>query len=251
MYNDFFDNLDGTDEENNEYFQQLSGGSRAIELGLITLEKTKNFALIFIIIALIMGVVILLKTPTFNVIGILIISAIGLFLGYFYTAPPLRLVSRKGLGELSIFLAFGPLLTLGTGFAILNGDMTSEYITNCILLGLPIGLLTTNILLINQFPDMISDAKTNKNHLVVIFGKKKSRSIYATILLVTFLSSLVISIKLKLLVLIPTFLVLIFGGFITNFIYKNYKNRKLIKANWNTIILHALYCILLIITLII
>ena len=161
MYNDFFDNLDGTDEENNEYFQQLSGGSRAIELGLITLEKTKNYALIFIIISLIMGVFILLKTPTFNVIGILIISAIGLFLGYFYTAPPLRLVSRKGLGELSIFLAFGPLLTLGTGFAILNGDMSYEYITNCILLGLPIGLLTTNILLINQFPDMISDAKTN------------------------------------------------------------------------------------------
>jgi len=251
MYNDFFDNLDGTDEENNEYFQQLSGGSRAIELGLITLEKTKNYALIFIIISLIMGVFILLKTPTFNVIGISIISAIGLFLGYFYTAPPLRLVSRKGLGELSIFLAFGPLLTLGTGFAILNGDMSFEYITNCILLGLPIGLLTTNILLINQFPDMISDAKTNKNHLVVVFGKKKSRSIYATILLATFLSSLVISIKLKLLVLIPTFIVLIFGGFITNFIYKNYNKRKLIKANWNTIILHALYCISLIITLII
>ena len=74
---------------------------------------------------------------------------------------------------MSIFFAFGPLLTLGTGFAILNGDMSSEYITNCILLGLPIGLLTTNILLINQFPDMISDAKTNKNHLVVVFGKKK------------------------------------------------------------------------------
>ena len=129
MYNDFFDNLDGTDEENNEYFQQLSGGSRAIELGLITLEKTKNFALIFIIIALIMGVVILLKTPTFNVIGILIISAIGLFLGYFYTAPPLRLVSRKGLGELSIFCTFGPLLTLGTG-AILNGEMSGVHITN-------------------------------------------------------------------------------------------------------------------------
>ena len=251
MYNDFFDNLDGTDEENSEYFQQLSGGSRAIELGLITLEKTKNYALIFILVSLIMGIFILLNTSIFNVIGILIISTIGLFLGYFYTAPPLRLVSRKGLGELSIFLAFGPLLTLGTGFAILNGDMSFEYITNCILLGLPIGLLTTNILLINQFPDMDSDAKTNKNHLVVVFGKKKSRSIYATILLATFLSSLVISIKLKLLVLIPTFLVLIFGGFITNYIYKNYKNRKLINANWNTIILHALYCILLIITLII
>ena len=42
MYNDYFDNLDGTDEKNNEYFQQLSGGSRAIELGLIALEKTKT-----------------------------------------------------------------------------------------------------------------------------------------------------------------------------------------------------------------
>ena len=47
MYNDFFDNLDGTDEENNEYFQQLSGGSRFIELGLITLEKTKNYTNIY------------------------------------------------------------------------------------------------------------------------------------------------------------------------------------------------------------
>ena len=251
MFNDFFDNLDGTDEENNEYFQQLSGGSRAIELGLITLEKTKNYALIFILISLIMGILILLNTSIFNSICILTISTIGLFLGYFYTAPPLRLVSRKGLGELSIFLAFGPLLTLGTGFAILNGEMSGVHITNCILLGLPIGLLTTNILLINQFPDMSSDAKTNKNHLVVVFGKKKSRSIYATILLMTFLSSLVITLKLKLLALIPTIVVLIFGGFITNYIYKYYEKRKLIKANWNTIVLHALYCILLTITLII
>ena len=83
---------------------------------------------------------------------------------------------------------------------------------------------------------MSSDAKSKKNHLVVVFGKKKSRSIYATILSMTFLSSLLISIKLKLLALIPTFVVLIFGGFITNYIYKYYENRKLIKANWNTII---------------
>ena len=42
MYNDYFDNLDGTDEKNNEYFQQLSGGSRAIELGLIKPRENKN-----------------------------------------------------------------------------------------------------------------------------------------------------------------------------------------------------------------
>jgi PAS domain S-box-containing protein len=48
VYNDYFDVKDGTDEANNEYFQpggaSISGGSRAIELGIITLQKTKNIA---------------------------------------------------------------------------------------------------------------------------------------------------------------------------------------------------------------
>ena len=63
-----------------------------------------------------MGLLVLFNTTMSNMIRILVISSVGLFLGYFYTSPPLRLVSRKGLGELSIFLAFGPLLTLGVGY---------------------------------------------------------------------------------------------------------------------------------------
>ena len=86
-----------------------------------------------------------------------------------------RLVSRRGLGELTIFLTFGPLLTLGAAFAIFDGDLiSSEHFINCLLLGIPMGLLTTNILLIrNQFPDAESDKMTGKNHLVVTFGKRK------------------------------------------------------------------------------
>ena len=49
-----------------------------------------------------------------NAQNVAIIGLIGLFLGYFYTARPIRLASRRGLGEIAIFLAFGPLLTLGT-----------------------------------------------------------------------------------------------------------------------------------------
>ena len=48
VYNDYFDVKDGTDEGNNDYFQpggaSISGGSRAIELGIITLKKTKKVA---------------------------------------------------------------------------------------------------------------------------------------------------------------------------------------------------------------
>ena len=63
LFNDYFDVKSGTDENNNEYFNvgdkslmlrgaQISGGSRAVELGLITLKKTKILGNLMIIIAL-------------------------------------------------------------------------------------------------------------------------------------------------------------------------------------------------------
>ena len=39
----------------------------------------------------------------------------GVFLGYFYTAPPFKL-GYNGLGELSVFLGFGPLSVLAGYF---------------------------------------------------------------------------------------------------------------------------------------
>ena len=112
----------------------------------------------------------------------------GLFLGYFYTGRPLRLVARRGLGELAIFLAFGPMLTLGTGYAISVETITlySPEFYMLLSLGVPFGLLTTNILFINQFPDAESDAQTGKNHLVVTLGKKASRWGYLLILSLAF-----------------------------------------------------------------
>ena len=144
---------DGTDEKNSDYFQQVSGGSRAIELGLITLKGTKKLGFILTTIALLIGGIILFSTNPANINSVIICALAGLFLGYFYTAPPLRLVAKKGLGELTIFLTFGPLITLGTAFAIFDGDLAStEHFINCLYIGIPMGLLTTNILLINEFP---------------------------------------------------------------------------------------------------
>ena len=55
VFNDYFDVKDGTDEANAEYFQQVSGGSRAIELGLISLPGTKKLAVILTIFALLIA----------------------------------------------------------------------------------------------------------------------------------------------------------------------------------------------------
>lgn len=252
VLNDYFDFKDGTDEENNDYFQQVSGGSRAIELGLITLAGTKKLGIILTIVALLIGGAILFSTNPANVDAVLMITLIGLFLGYFYTAPPLRLVARRGLGELTIFLTFGPLITLGTAFAIFNGDlsMAQEHLMNCLYIGIPMGLLTTNILLINEFPDMKSDTKTNKNHLVVTFGKKASRWIYLLILGLTAYTTLMLADSVgseKL--LIPLAILVLYGGYVFSILFKKYESRELVAANWGTITLQALFSIAVCLTL--
>ncbi len=267
VFNDYFDVSDGTDEGNNEYFQPagaaITGGSRAIELGIITLDKTKTVATSLLISSLLVAGLLFYNMyqvtgSTINVEGALAVGLSGLFLGYFYTARPLRLVARRGLGELAIFLAFGPLLTLGTGYAISSETivfLSSEFYM-LLSLGVPFGFLTTNILYINQFPDAKSDAKTGKNHLVVTFGKKAARWGYLVILSLAFYSSVYLNDLLNVhenfnsnVFLIGNAVLYLFGLSIFIKLFKNYQKRELVNANIQTIILQTLFCIFYIISL--
>jgi len=267
IYNDYFDVKDGTDELNTEYFNaglnskvlegaQLSGGSRSIELGLITLEGTKSLARNMLIGAvltasLLMYVSYLTTGSLSNAQNVGIIGLIGLFLGYFYTAKPIRLVSRSGLGEIAVFLAFGPLLTLGALFAISTTtiELFSIDFYNAIYLGMPLGFLTTNILYINQFPDANSDAKTGKNHLVVTLGKKIARWVYLIILLAAFGSSYLLLDTFNSSIdnfysnvyLIGTGILFIYGFYIFTRLFKLYDSRELINSNLNTIYLQIFF----------
>ena len=274
LYNDYFDVTSGTDEENNEYFNvgdksvilrgaQISGGSRAIELGLITLNKTKKLGNIMLIAAIAcivsLSINIFLETKSFyNIYGIFTFGFLGLILTYFYTAKPLRLSARKGMGEFVVFLTFGPLLTLGSAFAMTNTplDITYNALKFFIFIGIPLGLLTTNILLINQFPDYKSDKKSNKINLVVLFGKKLSRWIYLLNLILIFLSTFYFIQEIS--EFIPLFnynifytifsIIFIYGLYIFNGLFKYYDSRKLINYNIHTIYYQIIFCLGLILT---
>ena len=267
VFNDYFDVSDGTDEANNEYFQPggaaITGGSRAIELGIITLNKTKTVATSLLLASLLVAGFLFYNIyqvtgATSNVEGALAVGLSGLFLGYFYTARPLRLVARRGLGELAIFLAFGPLLTLGTGYAISAetiGFLSREFYM-LLSLGVPFGFLTTNILYINQFPDAESDAKTGKNHLVVTLGKKAARWGYLVILSLAFYSSVYLNDLLNVhenfnsnVFLVGNAVLYLFGLSIFMKLLKNYQKRELVNANIQTIILQTLFCVFYIISL--
>lgn len=236
VFNDYFDVKSGTDQANTKYFVQYSGGSRAIELGLIDLKGTFKVAAVLAFIALGIG---LYLTSVVGV-GVLTIGLTGLALGFFYTAPPLRLVARHGLGEITIGMAFGPLITMGI-YYVLTGTMNWD----AFLFGIPTGLLTTNILLINQVPDTEGDAATGKNHLVVTFGYAMAPVFYAIFLL----GALGITVWLamehqKPLLYGVAAIGAIWGGWIVKYMRENIDKRTLVKGNVATIQLQVLFAIL-------
>ena len=274
LYNDFFDVSYGSDEENKEYFNvgskslilrgaQISGGSRAIELGLTTLKKTSSLGNIMLFLSIICLLILsfnsyIVTGSSSNVFMMSIIAATGVFLGFFYTAKPLRLSARKGLGELTIFLAFGPLLTLGSMFSMSNIsiDLNSSIIQTIFFIGIPLGLLTTNILFINQFPDYESDKKTGKTNLVVIFGKKISRWIYlisnalifVTLLLFIKVMPLEFPFFIKPPFYVGLFCLLVYALFISVGLIKKYNSRDLVFYNIQTIYFQIIFCVVLIIS---
>lgn len=176
--NDYFDWTSGTDKVNNDYFLPFSGGSRSMELGLISEKGVLKVGLISLALASALGLIVTLlsRQPILILIGLA-----GAFSSYFYTAPPLRLAARKGLGELLIGLNFGPLMTAGTVIAL-----TGQVSWQAFAIGLPVGLLTTAILWINQFPDEESDRASGKHNLVVVLGRERARWGYVTLIVAAF-----------------------------------------------------------------
>lgn len=176
-FNDYFDWTSGTDQLNNEYFTPYTGGSRSIELGLIKPRQLFWVALVSLMVASLLGVLLIMSSG----VGVLIFGLAGAFSTYFYTAPPLRLAARRGLGELTVFLNFGPLAVAGTVYALTGSVTLVDF-----LVGVPIGLLTTAILWVNQIPDEASDRLASKINLVVLLGKKRARWGYLILMCLTF-----------------------------------------------------------------
>ena len=243
-YNDYFDWTSGTDQINNDYFLQLSGGSRAIELGLISEKQLFRLATSFLALSGIMGIAIM-ATLGDNKFELFYYGLAGAFSAYFYTGYPLRLVARKGIGELLIGLNYGPLITMGTVFA-----MTGIHNWDAFLFGIPLGILTTAILWINQFPDRASDEIAGKHHLVVVLGLERASWGYLILMISAFSSIYILNIY----SIIPgsallSMLALPFALYFSYIVITSYNARELAIANWGTIGIHSVTGILMILGL--
>lgn len=231
IFNDYFDWKAGTDQANNDYFLPFSGGSRAIELGLISERGTFVAGTVSLVAALALG-------GTLAILGrplVLAFGAGGALLGFFYTAPPLRLAARRGLGELASFLSFGPLMTAGAVYGI-SGHVGWD----AFLLGIPIGLLTMAILWINEFPDAPSDRATGKTHLVATLGTRTARWGYVLIVVAAFAAAILEATVANLLPMgaLIALLALPLAAYAATMAVRHYADRTLIKGCATTIATH-------------
>jgi 1,4-dihydroxy-2-naphthoate octaprenyltransferase len=176
LINDYYDSF-GSDPIN-RFATPFSGGSRVIVNQELSAETVRNLAYGCLGLGVLCGLALIYYgRPWVALLGLL-----GLAAAYLYSASPLQLMS-KGFGELTIFLAFGPVLTLGAYYA-----MTGRVAPEGFFVGLPLAFLITAILWINEFPDLEADTAAAKEHLVARLGLRRARLVYAGLMLAPFVS---------------------------------------------------------------
>ena len=95
--------------------------------------------------------------------------AAGLLIGVSYSGGPLKLGFR-GLGELVVFLMFGPMMMTGVYYAV-----TGTVDWKITWLSIAVGLLVTNIVYSHSVLDAIPDKKMGKKTMAHLMGSGKGQ----------------------------------------------------------------------------
>jgi 1,4-dihydroxy-2-naphthoate octaprenyltransferase len=107
---------------------------------------------------------------------LLLIGVASIAAGVLYTGGP-RPYGYEGLGEVFVFLFFGIVAVAGSFFV-----QTRHVDWASIALAIPVGLLPTAILVVNNTRDMDTDRRAGKKTLAVRMGRENSRRFYAALL---------------------------------------------------------------------
>ncbi len=170
VLNDYYDALNGTDAANTERLFPFTGGSRFIQNGVLGLQAAGLFG--YALLAAVIPAGLWLAWTSAG--GLILVGLAGLFGGWAYSAPPLKLVSR-GWGEAAIACGW-LIVVVGTDY-VQRGAFSA---LPCVA-GLPYALHVANVLFINQFPDYKADAAAGKRNWVVRLGPRRARYGYPLI----------------------------------------------------------------------
>jgi 1,4-dihydroxy-2-naphthoate octaprenyltransferase len=95
-------------------------------------------------------------------------------------------LARLGVGEIAAGLGLGWLPVVGA--ALVN---SGEIGRAAVAAGIPAGLMTFNLLLLNEFPDEAADRAGGRKNLVLLFGRRPAAGMWAAAAVATPLSIVV------------------------------------------------------------
>ena len=169
--NDLYDHLKGADKQNRK------GPQRALASGLISVNEMKWGIALTFGFSFLIGLYLVYNSGWI----ILVIGIVSIAAGFIYTAGPFPL-AYNGLGDVFVFIFFGIVGTMGTYFL-----HTTEFTLLSFLISLPVGAVTTNILVVNNFRDIEEDKAAGKNTLAVFIGRSLTRMEFILLLALCYL----------------------------------------------------------------
>jgi 1,4-dihydroxy-2-naphthoate octaprenyltransferase len=118
---------------------------------------------------------------------LLVVGIASIAAGVLYTGGP-RPYGYEGLGELFVFLFFGVVAVVGSYFV-----QVEELRWEAFALSVPVGLLASAILVVNNVRDVDTDRRAGKRTLAVKLGRERARSLFAAMVYVSYLVPVVLA----------------------------------------------------------
>ena len=174
--NDYSDGVKGTDDNR-------VGPTRLVASGLATANSVKQAAFISFAVAAVAGLVLALLTS----LWLIAVGAAAILAAWTYTGSK-RPYGYMGLGEISVFLFFGLVATMGSYFV-----QTEKLTWPSFVVAIPMGSLSCALLAINNLRDRAQDELVGKRTLAVRLGDAGARKLFISYLLLAHISALAVS----------------------------------------------------------
>lgn len=167
--NDYSDGIRGTDSD-----ERRVGPVRLVGQGLARPKAVKVAAFVAFGIAALAGLALAAAVGW----ELLVVGAAAILAGWFYTGGP-RPYGYAGFGELFVFVFFGVVATAGSAY-VHTGRLSGLALAASV----PVGLLATALLVINNLRDIPGDSEVGKQTLAVRLGDARTRQLFSGMLVV-------------------------------------------------------------------
>jgi 1,4-dihydroxy-2-naphthoate octaprenyltransferase len=179
--NDYQDGVRGTDDVR-------VGPMRLVASGVKEASAVRQAALLAFGVAAVFGLLLAAAVGW----ELIVVGELSFAAGWLYTGGP-KPYGYLGLGEVFVFVFFGLVATVGSAY-VHTGEITALAVCAAV----PVGLLATALLVVNNLRDIPTDIDAGKRTLAVRLGDRTTRIMYVTMLVDVELLIIVIAVTARL-----------------------------------------------------